>query len=676
MPDLNSDRARIATVHPSLVPPVEQVQLQLNEHQVYSLFMKVVIPAGGTGSRLSPLTEFLPKALLPVVGVAPLHRILDHVNIVPELSEVIVLTNDLLYQHFVSWHESNPAYQKVRVETSQQVGIVRSLLSYLEIQQDPDDILMILSDILFDWKLSGIVQAFLERREPVLSVVRPDQSHIPTAKYGIVVIGDNDRIVSYTEKSLPSPLHYIDAGCYAFPRDIHQFLRRYEATMAVGNSSGDSIGYFLEWLSSVKGMYAHRCEGEWFDIGTQEDLRKAIAAYSDRTRYLHSTLEPDPLQSNLEIRRGVRGIRFIKRAYKPGFNPEDVNVQSSQIIEERQDPLTHTWARVNPSRATRPAYARIPGKERELLNLLADVTSGDCPWCARDIYTPQTRFPSYLVSKGECEDERFVLIPSSHSLGEFHSIGIFKNGHSRQLSMLREEDWKSCMSLSRRLFEAISRSHSGIRYFDININYMPLAGASVFHPHVQLVASSRPSNRVTSIIDGLQSYQSRWHSLFHRDLIESEIQLKERYIGRTGGIHWVAAFAPSENAHCVGISTDVTDYSRTFLNLDIDGLASGLWALTQSYEDCDVGMGINSYNLAVSLGERLTQLGMPLICQAVGRVPRVEIIKANSDPFVGSQMVYFVNDQGVMEVLHDEAVVEIAPEVLARKIAPFFKKAV
>ena len=57
-------------------------------------------------------------------------------------------------------------------------------------------------------------------------------------------------------------------------------------------------------------------------------------------------------------------------------------------------------------------------------------------------------------------------------------------------------------------------------------------------------------------------------------------------------------------------------------------------------------------------------------------MPRVEIIKANSDPFVGSQMVYFVNDQGVMEVLHDEAVVEIAPEVLARKIAPFFKKAV
>ena len=56
--------------------------------------MKVLILAGGYGTRLYPLVKDTPKVLLEVNGKTLVNYIIDRVKDIDSLNEVIVVTND------------------------------------------------------------------------------------------------------------------------------------------------------------------------------------------------------------------------------------------------------------------------------------------------------------------------------------------------------------------------------------------------------------------------------------------------------------------------------------------------------------------------------------------------------------------------------------------------------
>jgi glucose-1-phosphate thymidylyltransferase len=66
--------------------------------------MKCILLCAGYATRLFPLTENFPKALLDIEAGKPLlDYILDEVNTIDIVDEIYLITNAKYYNHFNDW---------------------------------------------------------------------------------------------------------------------------------------------------------------------------------------------------------------------------------------------------------------------------------------------------------------------------------------------------------------------------------------------------------------------------------------------------------------------------------------------------------------------------------------------------------------------------------------------
>ena len=65
--------------------------------------MKCVIPAAGFGTRMGELCENTPKTLLKVKGKFLLDHIIQKVLEIPDINEIVIVSNAKFYPQFESW---------------------------------------------------------------------------------------------------------------------------------------------------------------------------------------------------------------------------------------------------------------------------------------------------------------------------------------------------------------------------------------------------------------------------------------------------------------------------------------------------------------------------------------------------------------------------------------------
>lgn len=75
--------------------------------------MKAIIMAGGFAKRLYPLTLNKSKCLLEISGKPIIDYTIDKLKDIPELSEIIVISNETFYSDFVKWAKKHPFPIKV-----------------------------------------------------------------------------------------------------------------------------------------------------------------------------------------------------------------------------------------------------------------------------------------------------------------------------------------------------------------------------------------------------------------------------------------------------------------------------------------------------------------------------------------------------------------------------------
>ena len=77
--------------------------------------MKCILLCAGYATRLFPLTENFPKALLEVGGRPIIDYTLDKVNKIDQIDAIYLVTNAKYAPHFSKWAESkNNVKQKVK----------------------------------------------------------------------------------------------------------------------------------------------------------------------------------------------------------------------------------------------------------------------------------------------------------------------------------------------------------------------------------------------------------------------------------------------------------------------------------------------------------------------------------------------------------------------------------
>lgn len=297
---------------------------------------------------------------------------------------------------------------------------------------------------------------------------------------------------------------------------------------------------------------------------------------------------------------------------KEGFKLTPVN------CEIRYDPLTGQLSRIFPSKKLN-FFDPLLGK-------MAQDSKSGCPFCPENMEMATPRFPEYLIPTGRLTEGNAWVIPNLSAYESYNGVVIMSPEHYTGMEKISAPMLSQSLGASLKFLRTIGRKDPGTaRYGSVNWNYMPCAGGSLVHPHLQVITGRNPSNYVHSIVSSGNEYHEKNRSVFWSDLVEAEAE-GERYLGRTGGIVWISTFAPRGLADVTAIIPDKRTPSD-FNERDIMNLVSGLLKVIGYYHQA----GIPGFNMALYLAREEDQ-GFWATLRTIGRF--------TTDPLAGSDVSY------------------------------------
>jgi dTDP-glucose pyrophosphorylase/predicted transcriptional regulator len=218
-----------------------------------------VVMAGGLGSRLKPLTDTVPKPLIPVCG----RPILDHIltRLHSEGVDGVVLSLNHLGDQ-IKEHVGDGKKHGVQVDylTEKKRLGTAGALSLLEPRPNKPFIVMN-GDLLTDLSFSKLLQFQSDHDYAMVICVRRHNHQVP---YGVVEIRDGE-VTGIREK--PIYPHFINAGIYVMSPDCLGFIPKGEYC-----DMPDLIRTLVEHGKRV-GVFP--IIEYWRDLGTHADLAAA-----------------------------------------------------------------------------------------------------------------------------------------------------------------------------------------------------------------------------------------------------------------------------------------------------------------------------------------------------------------------------------------------------------------
>ncbi len=234
--------------------------------------MKAVLLAAGYATRLRPLTDSMPKQLLPVGGRPMLDWILDKVQ-TTDTDAMHVVTNARFADDFRRWAEGKPVqvHDDGTTSNDDRLGALGDLQLVRERAGLDDDLLVIAGDNLFDYSLRDYVAYWRAKRNASCVAVYDVKDPELARQYAVVDVDPTDRVVAFVEKPERPRSTLCATATYLFAREHARMLEEY---LAAGNPP-DAPGHFVAWLYSRAPVYAYAFGGDWFDIGDQSQLLEA-----------------------------------------------------------------------------------------------------------------------------------------------------------------------------------------------------------------------------------------------------------------------------------------------------------------------------------------------------------------------------------------------------------------
>ena len=247
---------------------------------------KVIILCAGYATRLYPLTENMPKPLLPVGEKPILEWILQRVQKVQGVEAVYLVTNQKFAGHFETWAAKMKYPWPVEVVNDQttsnetRLGAIGDLAYVIKTKKvDPCDLLVIAGDNFFDFDLSLFVD-FGEKKRPRGVIAVYDVGDKELAKrYGLVRTDAAGKILEFQEKPPQPATTLASSGIYWLPKETWSSLDRY---ITSGHNT-DQPGHYMRWLAETSGLFAFSLKGKWLDIGDLASYQKANAIVNTPT---------------------------------------------------------------------------------------------------------------------------------------------------------------------------------------------------------------------------------------------------------------------------------------------------------------------------------------------------------------------------------------------------------
>lgn len=230
--------------------------------------MKALFLAGGMGTRLRPLTDKLPKPMVPMMGKPLLERNLIKLKDCG-VNEIILSTcykSQKIEEYFGDGTELGFKIHYVCEDIPLGTGgAIKNTEEFFD-----DTVIIFNADILSEINITDMMKFHKEKSAAVTIAVTKVEN--PSA-YGVIEYNEDLYAESFTEKPKPSEIrsNYINAGIYIFEPNVLKEIPDFQVVSIERET-------FPLLLKKGYAVAVYKSDAYWMDIGTVE---KYVQAHED-----------------------------------------------------------------------------------------------------------------------------------------------------------------------------------------------------------------------------------------------------------------------------------------------------------------------------------------------------------------------------------------------------------
>jgi len=224
-------------------------------------------------------------------------------------------------------------------------------------------------------------------------------------------------------------------------------------------------------------------------------------------------------------------------------NPLKEGQLDTQNIEVRVDPLTGHQSTFNEAMEGKMSML-FPDTDYAYLEERAKATEAACFMCDGGWRTATPSYSTGFLPESRPQRGEAVLFPNLFPLAAFHAVIMLGDRHLRLMNELHADLLEDALALSMESFRECHRQDPSLRHFTINANFLLPAGASLIHPHLQLLGSPFPGTHHQLLLEKSLAHFQKHDSCYWLDLLEEEKFREVRMIGQMSDSAWFAAYSP------------------------------------------------------------------------------------------------------------------------------------
>jgi UDPglucose--hexose-1-phosphate uridylyltransferase len=269
-------------------------------------------------------------------------------------------------------------------------------------------------------------------------------------------------------------------------------------------------------------------------------------------------------------------------------DPRNHFALSTPMSEVRYDPLTGESGRI-----CHFAFDTAPPAD---LNDLIASSATNCPFCPESVLKITARFPQDIVSEGRLQRDDAVLFPNLFPYDRISAVAVISENHFYPLDDMPTRVIENGIGIARDFLARLENDpneQTTACYGIVTWNYMPPAGATQVHPHMQVLYTTTPGNALQRQLTAERTYQKRYGSTYRANLIAKESSEGIRWIGESGAVLWYTPFVPSG---ILGDAVAVFPRRATLTQIsdqEISDFAEGLCRVLRGF----ASIGVWSFNL-------------------------------------------------------------------------------
>jgi len=226
------------------------------------LIKKAMVMAAGVGSRLDPLTQNVPKPLVPVLNKPVMDILLEKLQSYG-IESVIANTHylaDAIQGRYTKHPSLNIKFNSIYEQSlSGTAGGVKKCEFFFK---DEENFLVLSADGLHDADITKIVDSHI-KSNCIATMAIAEVDHKEVSKYGVVVPSKSNTVLEFQEKPSidEAKSNFINTGIYVFNKKIFEFIPP--------NTTYDfAKNVFPALLANKQDINLYRVANYWSDIGT------------------------------------------------------------------------------------------------------------------------------------------------------------------------------------------------------------------------------------------------------------------------------------------------------------------------------------------------------------------------------------------------------------------------